>query len=90
MWEVNCRIHSGKKGLALDITIGIRDVAGTVNISVDMTTEELNAHVTDALANHKPLVLTSSDNETVFVPADALGYVQVSGAPQRRVGFGFA
>ncbi|WP_216378304.1 DUF3107 domain-containing protein [Arcanobacterium phocae] len=74
----------------MDITIGIRDVSAAVNISVDMATEELNALVTDVLTNHKPLVLTSSDNETVFVPADALGYVQVSGAPQRRVGFGFA
>ncbi|SDU79748.1 DUF3107 domain-containing protein [Arcanobacterium phocae] len=80
----------GKKGQTLDITIGIRDVTAAVNISVDMATEELNALVTDVLTNHKPLVLTSSDNETVFVPADALGYVQVSGAPQRRVGFGFA
>ncbi|QJC22169.1 DUF3107 domain-containing protein [Arcanobacterium buesumense] len=74
----------------MDITIGIRDVAGAVNISVDMTTDEINNLVTDVLTNHKPLVLTSSDNETVFVPADALGYVQVSGASQRRVGFGFA
>ncbi|WP_253280796.1 DUF3107 domain-containing protein [Arcanobacterium phocae] len=80
----------GKEGQTLDITIGIRDVTAAVNISVDMATEELNALVTDVLTNHKPLVLTSSDNETVFVPADALGYVQVSGAPQRRVGFGFA
>ncbi|QRV01692.1 DUF3107 domain-containing protein [Arcanobacterium phocisimile] len=74
----------------MDITIGIRDVAGAVNLSVDMSTEELNNLVTDALASEKPLVLTSSDDETVFVPAHALGYVQISGTPQRRVGFGFA
>ncbi|USR78963.1 DUF3107 domain-containing protein [Arcanobacterium pinnipediorum] len=74
----------------MDITIGIRDVAGAVSLSVDMSSEEINALISDALASQKPLVLTSSDNETVFVPAHALGYVQISGTPQRRVGFGFA
>ncbi|MFY9262065.1 MAG: DUF3107 domain-containing protein [Actinomycetaceae bacterium] len=74
----------------MDITIGIRDVANAINVSVELDAAEVTAKVTNALETGNPLVLESDSGETVIVPADALGYVRADGTPQRRVGFGFS
>lgn len=74
----------------MDITIGIRDVASAVNMSVNMEAAEITERVNTALRSGDPLVLESHEGETVIVPTNALGYVRIDAGPQRRVGFGFA
>lgn len=74
----------------MEVTIGIRDVRQAVTVDVDITSDEVAKKVSDALEDDTPLVLTGSDGKIVIVPGGALGYVQISDSPQRRVGFGFA
>ncbi len=73
----------------MEISIGIRNVQRELTLDVDLTSEEVSEKVNAALENHTVLSLTDTEGKVVFVPSEAIGYVQVNEAQTRRVGFGF-
>ena len=73
----------------MEISIGIRNVQRELTLDVDLTSEEVSEKVSAALENNTVLSLTDSEGKVVFVPSEAIGYVQVNEAQTRRVGFGF-
>lgn len=73
----------------MEISIGIRNVQRELTLDVDLTSEEVSEKVSAALENNTVLSLTDTEGKVVFVPSEAIGYVQVNEAQTRRVGFGF-
>ena len=72
----------------MEINIGVRQVGRELSLDVDITAEELNRLVDEALASGTPLRLSDSSGRSVVVPSDAIGYAEVASAHTRRVGFG--
>ncbi len=72
----------------MEINIGVREVARELNLDIDITAEELNKAVKNALADGTPLELSDSIGRAVLIPANAIGYVEVASVQPRRVGFG--
>ncbi|MFT3945082.1 MAG: DUF3107 domain-containing protein [Ancrocorticia sp.] len=72
----------------MEINIGVRNVARELNLDIDLTAEELDKAVKNALGLGLPLELSDSSGRSVIVPADAIGYVEVASVQPRRVGFG--
>ena len=72
----------------MEINIGVRDVARELNLDIDLTAEELNMAVKEALAHGTPLELSDAAGRSVVVPASAIGYVEIASVQPRRVGFG--
>lgn len=72
----------------MEINIGVRDVARELNLDIDLTAEELNKAVKEALAHGTPLELSDAVGRSVVVPASAIGYVEIASVQPRRVGFG--
>lgn len=73
----------------MEISIGIRNVQRELTLDVDLTSEEVSEKISAALENNTVLSLTDTEGKVVFVPSEAIGYVQVNEAQTRRVGFGF-
>ncbi|MGO1590968.1 MAG: DUF3107 domain-containing protein [Ancrocorticia sp.] len=72
----------------MEINIGVRQVARELNLDIDITAEELDKLVDEAMASSTPLRLSDSSGRSIVIPADAIGYVEVASAHTRRVGFG--
>lgn len=73
----------------MEISIGIRNVQRELTLDVDLTSEEVSEKISAALENNTVLSLTDTEGKVVFVPSEAIGYVQANEAQTRRVGFGF-
>ena len=72
----------------MDIELGIRNVARTVNFSTDQRADEVNAVIADAIAAKTPINLTDDKGLHIVVPAAALGYAIVGSDTKHAVGFG--
>ncbi|MFT0846652.1 DUF3107 domain-containing protein [Actinomycetaceae bacterium L2_0104] len=72
----------------MEINIGVRNVARELNLEIDMSAEDLDAAVAEALEGKTPLKLSDSSGRSVVIPSDAIGYVEVASVQPRRVGFG--
>jgi hypothetical protein len=71
----------------VEITIGVQHVARELVLETDQTSEQVLEAVTKALQSGTPLALTDSRGRRVIVPAGSLGYVEVGGDENRRIGF---
>lgn len=71
----------------MDIRIGVQNVAREVSLETDATAEEITAQVTQALQDKSVLRLTGSKGETVLVPSEIIGYVELGKETSRPVGF---
>lgn len=71
----------------MEITIGVQHVARELVLETDQTSEKVVADVRKALESGAPLELTDTRGRHVVIPAASLGYVEVGGDEQRKVGF---
>ena len=77
----------------MEITIGVRNVARELTLDVSEDAEEVATSVHKALAKAESdpgaaLDLTTTKGRRVIVPVAALGFVELGGDDQRKVGFG--
>nr|NLD40470.1 DUF3107 domain-containing protein [Actinomycetales bacterium] len=71
----------------MDISIGIRNVSRELSLEIDGEPSAVTEIVTAAISGGTALTLSDAKGRTVVVPPDALGYVIVGDAEERRVGF---
>ena len=71
----------------MEIKIGIQHVGRELVVNADLTAEEVQDRVTQALSSGSPLVLQDSKGTTTVVPAATIGYVETGTETKRRVGF---
>ena len=72
----------------MDIELGIQNVARAVTFSTEESAEAVNATISAAVAENKPIVLNDDKGRRIIVPADALGYAIVGSETKHAVGFG--
>lgn len=72
----------------MQVTIGIRDTNRELNLDVESSGEDIYALVAAASEEKKPLMIADKDGKVAIVPFEALAYVEVAAAENRRVGFG--
>ncbi|MEI2826836.1 MAG: DUF3107 domain-containing protein [Dermatophilaceae bacterium] len=74
----------------MEVRIGVRQVAREIVFETEQTPEDIGAAVEAALRDKTVLTLEDDKGRRYFVPADAIGFVNVGHAEKGRVGFGLA
>lgn len=72
----------------MEITIGVQNLARELVVETEQDAAEITAQVTAALEGKSVLTLTDARGRQVIVPTATIGYVEISSADQRKVGFG--
>ncbi|MBK8867794.1 MAG: DUF3107 domain-containing protein [Dermatophilaceae bacterium] len=74
----------------MEVRIGVRQVAREVVFETEQTPEAIGAAVEAALRDGSVLTLVDDKGRRYFVPAEAIGFVNVGETEKGRVGFGLA
>lgn len=72
----------------MEVRIGVRNVAREIAFESSESVDEVAKAVTKALDAGTTLSLVDEKGRRYFVPADAVGYVNVGESEKGRVGFG--
>lgn len=72
----------------MEIKIGIQNVGRELVVNADLTADEVEAKVSQALSSGTPLILNDSKGTSTVVPSEKIGYVETGTETKRRVGFG--
>lgn len=72
----------------MDVKIGIANIAREVTLESELSTNQVEEAVQQALSSGTPLRLEDARGRVVVVPAAALGYVDIGEPSKPRVGFG--
>ncbi len=72
----------------MEITIGVQNLPRELVVETEQDAAELTAQVTAAIEGKSVLTLTDTRGRQVIVPTATIGYVEISSADQRKVGFG--
>ena len=73
----------------MNINIGIRGATRELSMNdLEMTEDELLNIITEATSQGTPLQLKEKNGRTLIIPAQSLGYVEISDKEKRLVGFG--
>jgi hypothetical protein len=74
--------------VGVEVKIGVADTAREIVLNSDLTPDEVEALVNDALKNPQgTLVMVDTKGARFVVPATRVAYVEVGKADARRVGF---
>ena len=73
----------------MEVKIGVLHTPRELSVDTDMSGEEVEAALAEAVASSKPssLVVTDIKGRKVIVPAALVAYVEIAPADVRRVGF---
>jgi len=72
----------------VEVKIGIQSIPRELVVETNATPEEIESSLSEALTSGGLFVLPDDKDGKVIVPADKIGYLELTGAEQRRVGFG--
>jgi hypothetical protein len=73
----------------VEVKIGVIHAARELTLETNQSADDVHKAVVDALSgNNGVLELHDDKGRSVHVPAEKLAYVEISGSPSRRVGFG--
>ena len=74
----------------MEVKIGIQSVPRELVVETDLTADEIEHQLADALADdaHSVFALPVSKGGKVLVPADKIAYVEFGAPEAHRVGFG--
>lgn len=73
----------------MEVKIGVLHTPRELSVDTDMSVEEVESALAEAVASSKPssLVVTDIKGRKVIVPAALVAYVEIAPADVRRVGF---
>jgi Protein of unknown function (DUF3107) len=72
----------------VEVKIGVQSIPRELVIETDSGEEEVAGALAGAVSEGGLFVLRDGKGGSVLVPADKIGYVELTGSEQRRVGFG--
>lgn len=72
----------------MEVKIGIQSIPREIVVETNSSPEDVESSLSAALADGTLFVLLDDKGGKVLVPADKIGYVEFSGAEERRIGFG--
>lgn len=73
----------------MEVKIGVLHTPRELSVDTDMSAEDVEAAVAEAVSSTKAssLILTDTKGRRVIVPANLVAYVEIAPADIRRVGF---
>ncbi|WP_371152591.1 DUF3107 domain-containing protein [Buchananella felis] len=74
----------------MNVVIGIKHVATTVNLRTNATPEEVRSLARAAIRDGELLELQDVHGGSVVVDGDSIAYVEIGEPGTRKVGFGIA
>jgi hypothetical protein len=72
----------------VEVKIGVQSIPRELVVETPSPPDEVERALTTALANGGTFVVRDEKGGKLLVPADKIGYVELNGADQRRIGFG--
>ena len=72
----------------MEVKIGIQSIQRELVLDTPSSPDELERSLLTALTNGGIFVVRDENGGKVLIPAEKIGYVELNGVEQRRVGFG--
>ena len=72
----------------MEVKIGIQSIQRELVLDSPSSPDELERSLLTALTNGGIFVVRDENGGKVLIPAEKIGYVELNGTEQRRVGFG--
>jgi hypothetical protein len=72
----------------VEVKIGIQSIPRELVLATPSSPDELERSLLTALTNGGMFVVRDEKGGKVLIPADKIGYVELNGAEERRIGFG--
>jgi hypothetical protein len=72
----------------VEVKIGIQSIQRELVLDSPSSPDELERSLLTALTNGGIFVVRDENGGKVLIPAEKIGYVELNGVEQRRVGFG--
>jgi Protein of unknown function (DUF3107) len=88
MSEATVAPQARQEATAVEVKIGIRDVAREVVLESEQSPDTVAELVNSAITSQGMLRLTDDKGRLVMVPGQLIGYVEIGAPETRRVGFG--
>jgi hypothetical protein len=72
----------------VEIKIGIQSIPRELVLETPSSPDEIERSLMTALSNGGMFVIRDDKGGKVLIPADKIGYVELNGTEQRKIGFG--
>jgi hypothetical protein len=72
----------------VEVKIGIQSISRELVLETPSSPDELERSLLTALSNGGMFVVRDEKGGKVLIPAEKIGYVELNGSEQKRVGFG--
>jgi hypothetical protein len=71
----------------MEVKIGVQYAARELVVDTDTEAQEVEKHLTEALASGTPFAITDTKGRRIVVPADKVAYVELGAPKTGTVGF---
>jgi uncharacterized protein DUF3107 len=72
----------------VEVKVGIQSITRELVVETPSSPDEVERSLLTALSNGGMFVVRDDKGGKILIPAEKIGYVELSGSEQRRVGFG--
>lgn len=72
----------------MEVKIGVQSIPRELVIETPSSPDEVERSLMTALKNGSMFIVRDEKGGTILIPAEKIGYVEMSGSEQRRMGFG--
>jgi hypothetical protein len=74
--------------ITVEVKIGIQNIPRELELETSSSPDEVERSLAAALANGGMFVIRDDKGGKILIPAEKVGYVELNGTEQRKVGFG--
>jgi hypothetical protein len=74
--------------ITVEVKIGIQNIPRELELETSSSPDEVERSLASALASGGMFVIRDEKGGKILIPAEKIGYVELNGTEQRRVGFG--
>src|SRR5215467_2521865 len=74
--------------ITVEVKIGVQSITRELVVDTPSSPDEVERSLLTALTNGGMFVVRDEKGGKILIPADKIGYVELNGTEQRRIGFG--
>jgi len=72
----------------VEVKIGVQSIQRELVVETPSSPDEVERSLTTALSNGGMFVIRDDKGGKILIPAEKIGYVEMNGSEQRKIGFG--
>jgi hypothetical protein len=81
-------LRTSERIIAVEVKIGIQSIQRELVLDTSSSPDEVERSLATALSNSGMFVIRDDKGGKILIPAEKIGYVELNGTEQRRIGFG--